>query len=450
MKRRITLLIAFAVSALAGCPEKKQPPVPLEDAGRSPNATLRPAPRSSVSPATVLPRDAGYDGPVGIPADSKGRLVRPDAQAPSPQPMVPGKALARDRAPHRELQGVTLTAEWEWEGIPSSPGAAEVSQAGVKAARSATRHLWQVEILETGRMRVVVDSPAFPLTKFTELRARDDRFGHILVWPNTESYRIVPPGALRALLDERRMDVSPVVVGRVGPDRAGRPRFGFPTRTNTVSTPWAKVELEQARTVNVGSGGALLCRLLLELASVRPDTSVCEEDKVPVRAHFDWKDGSGIVFNVDSLLIRSDFPSSLFTVPPPNASFTDEGLPPNASGIFLTREEMMAFRSRGIEIPQPRTDPAAAGAPGEGLLAVNHTDALRFLLLDGVPVAWVPAHGRQYVIGTRPGRYNLQWRSFLGTHVGESKEVLVPARVAIGEPPDAGAALPGAAGAPSE
>ena len=116
----------------------------------------------------------------------------------------------------------------------------------------------------------------------------------------------------------------------------------------------------------------------------------------------------------------------------------------------MSREEMMAFRTRAIEVPETRTDPASAGAPGEGILAINQTDALRFLLLDGVPVAWVPAHGRQYIIGTRPGRYNLQWRSFLGTYIGESQEVLIPARVAIGEPPDAGTLAPGAAGAPAE
>ena len=295
MKRRITALIAIAMFGLPGCPEKKQPPVPHEDAGRSPNATLRPAPRSSVSPASQLPRDAGHDGPVGIPADSKGRLLQRDAQVPLPTPLVPGTALPRDRAPNRELQGVTLSAEWEWEEVPSAPGAPEVSLAGLKAARTKTRRLWQIELLESGRMRIVFDSSAFPLTQFSELRSRHDHFGHILVWPNTDAYRIVPPGAIRALLNERRIDVSPLVAGRTTPERSSNPRFGFPTRTTTVTTPWAKVELEQARTLNVGTGGELLCRLLLELASVRTESSICEEGKVPVRAHFDWKDGSGIV-----------------------------------------------------------------------------------------------------------------------------------------------------------
>jgi len=425
-----------------GCPSQDALR-PSEDAGRSPNATLLPSPRSSIP--TLVPRDAGYDGPVGMPADSRGRLVFRDAQAPEPTPLAPAKALEPERLVHREMQGLTLTAEWSWDGVPSAPPGPEVHAAGVKAARAVTRHLWQIELLEAGRLRVVFDAPSFALTKYTELRSRSDLFGHILVWPNSESYRIIPSGALRALLDERRVDVSPLTTGQAEKEQAGRPSFGFPTRTVVVATPWGKVDLVQARTVNAGSGGPLLCRLLLELVGARPDSPACEDGKVPVRASYTWKDGGKVEFEVSSLLIRSDFQSSMFVIPPARSTFTDVGLPPNATGIFLTREQMAAFRSRVADLPDPRTDPESNGAPGEGFVAVNRTDALRFLVLDGVPVAWVPAHGEQYVIGSRAGKYTAQWRSFLGMSVDDPFEVLVPARFALGEQPDAGAA--GAAGA---
>ncbi|MFW5740666.1 MAG: hypothetical protein ACOC1F_09915 [Myxococcota bacterium] len=451
MTRRLTVLVAAALLLLAGCPDKSPADRPPGDAGRSPNATLRPAPRSSAPPSNLAPKDASYDGPIGIPADSKGRLRRADRDAgmPAPTPLVPTRPLPSDHTLHKELQGVTLEAAWRWDKVPAPAGGGKVNRPGIKAAREATHHSWQIELLESGRMRVLFDAPALPLTKFSELRARDDRFGHILVWPNNEAYRIVPPGALRALLDERRIDVAPLVTGRVIKGQSGRPRFGFPTRKTKVTTPWGAVELEQARTVNVGAGGMLLCRLLLELVSVQPETPVCEQGKVPVHARFDWKNGGNIEFDVGSLLIRTDFPSSFFMVPPPGAKFTDTGLPPNASGIFLDRSQLMAFRTRGADAPQPRTDPASRGAPGEGFVAVNRTDALRFVLLDGVPVAWVPAHGQQYVIGPRAGRYNLQWRSFLGVEIEEPFEVLLPARITLGEVPGAGAG-PGAAGAAGE
>jgi hypothetical protein len=442
------LLFAVAAFGLMGCPSTDDKTRPPGDAGRSPNATLRPTPRSSQPPAT-LPRDAGYDGPIGIPADSKGRLILRDAQAPAPTPLVPTKALPADRAPSREFQGVTLAAEWRWDKVPSPPGGGEVNQAGLKTVRELTRHAWQIELLESGRMRVVFDSPSFPLTQFTEIRSRSDRFGHILVWPETVAYRVIPSGALRALLDDRRIDVSPLVAGTVGKEESGHPRFGFPTRKTSLTTPWGKLVLEQARTVNAGAGGQLLCRLLVELVSARPESSICKEGKLPVHANFAWKSGGSISFDVTSLLIRSDFPGALFTVPPPHAKFTDYGLPPNASGIFLTREQMAAFRSKDVEPPTPRVDLEANGAPGEGFLAVNRTDALRFLVLDGIPVAWVPAHGQQYLIGSRAGRYSVQWRSFLGMDIEDPQEVIVPARLSLGEPPDAGAP-PGAAGAPPQ
>lgn len=344
---------------------------------------------------------------------------------------------------------MTLAAEWKWDKVPSPPGNAEVNQAGLKTVRELTRHTWQIELLESGRMRVVFDSPSFPLTQFTEIRSRSDRFGHILVWPDTVAYRVIPLGALRALLDDRRIDVSPLVAGTVGKKVSGHPRFGFPTKKASVTTPWGKLELEQARTINAGAGGQLLCRLLVELVSARPESSICEAGKLPVHASFTWKSGSSISFDVTSLLIRNDFPAALFTVPPPHAKFSDHGLPPNASGIFLTREQMAAFRSKDVDPPSPRVDHEATGAPGEGFLAVNRTDALRFLVLDGVPVAWVPAHGQQYLIGSRAGRYSVQWRSFLGMDIEDPQEVIVPARLSLGEPPDAGAP-PGAAGAPQQ
>jgi hypothetical protein len=381
-----------------------------------------------------------YDGPVGIAADSAGHLIRRDAGAPPPpKPIVPGAALPADRIPTREVEGVTLAATWLWADAPSPQGGHEVSLAGINAAKKLTRHAWQIELAHIGRMRIVFDSPSFPLTKYTELRARFDNLGHVMVWPDGATYRVIPPGALRALLDERRVDVGQLVTGQRGAGTQGGSRFGFPTHTDQLTTPWGKLTLEQARTVNVGEGGPLLCRALVELIGVQPSSPVCESDKVPVHAEYVWKDGAKISFDVTTLLIRKDFPGSFFATPPQRASFTETGLPPDATGVFLTREDLAAFRSAEVpNKPEPRTDPDFVGAPAEGFAAENKTDALRYVLVDGVPVAWVPAHGRQFLVGTKRGRYVVQWRSFLGSFVGEPRAVLFPARIALGEPPDAG------------
>ena len=433
-------LLGLCCGGLLGCPQDGKSSA--GDAGRSPNATLRPSPVSSaplLKPGPIA--DASVtDGPVGIPADSSGRLIRRDAGAPPPpKPIAAGDKLPADRIPTRELDGVTMTAVWQWADVPAPPAGHEVSSAGINAAKKAMRHAWQIELAHLGRMRIVFDSPSFPLTKFTELRARYDLLGHAMVWPDGATYRVIPPGALRALLDERRIDVGQLVAGQRGAGAQGGSRFGFPTHTDQLSTPWGKLALEQARTVNVGEGGPLLCRTLVELVGALPSSPVCDVGKVPVHAEYTWKDGSKITFDVSTLLIRKDFPGSLFATPPTRAAFTETGLPPDATGVFLSRDDLAAFRSAEVpNKPEPRSDPESVGAPGEGLVAENKTDVLRYVVVDGVPVAWVPAHGRQYLIGTKRGRYVVQWRSFLGSFIGEPRTVMFPARIALGEPADGG------------
>ncbi|MCU0693735.1 MAG: hypothetical protein MUF54_20290 [Polyangiaceae bacterium] len=423
---------------LTGCPDGAGRTNNPEDAGRSPNAALRPPPLGSSATTSLPPADASTT-PVGIPGESRARLILPDAGVPAPRPMLPGARMPPDSMPNREAAGMTLEAEWRWSHLPAPAPGPEVANPGIDRARKLTRHLWQIEIAETGRMRIVFDAPSFPLPKFTELRARNDYYGHAMVWPNAEAYRVVPPGALRALLDERRVDVTPLVAGKITPVYRKGTRHGFPTRSSKVTTPWGSLTLEQLRAVNVSEGGQLLCRLLVELVGVDPACPVCEHGKMPVYAVFSWNNDARLEFDVTGLLIRSDFPSSLFMIPPTNAPFGQQALPPIANGIFLTREELNAFRHRAVPPPVPRTDDEAVGAPGEGFIAVNNDDAPRYLLLDGVAVAWIPAHGEQYLIGTKPGRYNVQWRSFLGSYLGSAITVQLPGRLHHGAPSEAGA-----------
>jgi hypothetical protein len=106
-----------------------------------------------------------------------------------------------------------------------------------------------------------------------------------------------------------------------------------------------------------------------------------------------------------------------------------------AHGIFLSREALAAFRAAPLQLPPVR----AASLPGEGFVAVNHSDRVMYLLLDGVAVVAVPAYGEQYVIGPMRGRYTAQWRSFLGEKVAAPQPVEMPARIVYGGAPDAGA-----------
>lgn len=440
MTARVTLPLTLALAI--GCQTPAKPSSSPEDAGRSPNATILPTPLASTPPADPGEADASADVMVGMPADSRGRLMLPEAGPIEPTAMIAGKPIESDKLSSREVAGVTLTAEWIWSKVPGSPPGPEISSAGVDAAKKKTRRIWQIDVSESGRVRIVFDSPSFPLTQYTELRARSELYGHALVWPEGTSYRTIPPGSLRALLDERRVDVTPLMPAKVsaGPKRG--PRFGFPSSIDLLTTATGKLALEQAHTINVGAGGAVLCRTMVELVGADPSTEACAPNKVPVHAEYTWPDGTTVALNVNTLLIRTDFPQAMLAVPPPTASFADSGLPPVPSGIFVTREDIAAFRTRAIDATSERKDPEAMGAPGEGFIAVNDTDALRFVLLDGVAVAWVPAHGQQYLIGTTRGRYTVQWRSFLGTFIGEPKVIEFPARLVLGGPADSGAPVP--------
>jgi hypothetical protein len=137
---------------------------------------------------------------------------------------------------------------------------------------------------------------------------------------------------------------------------------------------------------------------------------------------------------VTSLTRRTDLPIGQLYVPPAGAEFKPGELPPQASGVMLTQTELARFRSRAASTEAP-----AADAPGEGLAIVNRTDMLRYVLLDGVPIAWVKPKSEQYVIGPPPGRYSLGWRDFLGTQIEPAKILSLPARIVIGAEPDGGA-----------
>jgi hypothetical protein len=274
-----------------------------------------------------------------------------------------------------------------------------------------------------------------PLGEGTELRSRTDRYGHVLVWPSGSEYRSLPPGAARTLLGERRIDVVPLVRGQASPSVDGPHRLGLATKKIEIVTKTGKVVLEQAKIADAGDGGLLLCRLLTELIAIDPAQAPCASDDVPLRAQYTWPSGGSITFEAFSITHRLDMPAGQLLVPPLACEYAPGALPPTTTGVFLTRDEMAAFRTRALDLGPS----VAPGAPGEGLLAFNGTDLLRFLWLDGVAIAWVAPGKEQYVIGAPRGRYQAQWRTFLGDIVDLPRQVELPARLVVGGGSDGGA-----------
>ncbi len=358
-----------------------------------------------------------------------------DAAAPPPEPMRPDVGLPAEPPGSKELVGLALQAVIRWRDVPLPPKAAEVSAEGLREAAKLTALAWNVEVSESGRMRIVFASHALPLPRGSELRARSDRYGNLVLWPNATDYRIAAPGTLRPLLGEQRADVTPLSIAT--PVSAGEgKRLGTKTRKVELASSLGVVKLEVARFVEAGEGGPLFCRALVELVGVDPRVAVCEAGEVPLAASYAWKDGGGISIEVTSVARKTDLSPADMVSPPLGASFASAGLPVSPAGIFLTRDELAAFRTSPLALPA-KEDPSA---PGEGFIAENGSDALQYLLIDGVPVVAVPPGAERYVIGPPKGRYVVQWRTFLGDRVLPPQTVELPLRIVLAKPGrDAGA-----------
>ena len=199
----------LALIVLAGCrtsgPSQTDPP----EKGESPQASAQPAPLAvaPTTPPSAAPLTISLEG--GSP----------------PSPLRGDEVLSPD-ALARESAGYTLSAAFRLADVTGPTRAAEVSNAGLDAARKATELRLAIDLSPT-RMRVVAHGQGFVLQPDTEIRARADRFGHVVVWPGAASYRPLAPGSMRALLGERRFDVAPITAAEIVPRGDGGRRIGI-------------------------------------------------------------------------------------------------------------------------------------------------------------------------------------------------------------------------------
>ncbi|WP_437831896.1 hypothetical protein [Sorangium sp. So ce1153] len=418
--------------AAAGCEPSRHPPADLVDAGASPNARILPAPLANETPDLL---DASVpEASARLVSDDYGRLVMSEASQQSPLPLPPATPLPEDTLSPRELPGMALEAAFRWRDVPQPPKAPEVATAGIQAALGATAPTWKIELAETGRMRVQFTSRALPLPSGSELRARHDVHGEVLLWPGLTQYRVLPPGALRTLLGERRIDVTPLSAGSARPVGDGK-RLDLDVRKVELHASLGTLYLELARAPEAGDGGPLLCRALLEILGVDPKSPECVAGEVPLYASYAWQGGGGFSFEVTSAARRTDLVSTDMLMPPPSAAYAAAGLPSAQGGVFLTRDELAAIRTEALPMPAS-ADP---GAPGEGFVAVNQSDALFYLLVDGIPAVAVPPMSERYVSGPQRGLYVVQWRTFLGESIDPPLTVEMPARL-VRSAADGGAA----------
>ena len=405
----------------------------MRDAGPtepSPNASILPAPLASGSEVPGGSKKGNLDEAERRDAGHGGVDAGADAAPPEPHSLREDQALSGE-TPH-EVNGLTLTARLRWLDSPP-PRVPEQNADGLQRARDAAAFDVVID-LAGGRMRLVFASRAFTLPVSSELHARDDLYGHALLWPNRTTYTVLAPGTLRSVLSQQRADVVPLVRARLSP-LSGGTLFGLVTERAELSTPTGKLELEQARGQNPlppnlsWASGASLCQLLVELVAASPTSPACRADLVPLRAIYTWPNGEHFAFEVSRLQRRTDLNPSALAMPPAGAEFRQSELPPPPPTGLLSDNDLSEFRLRAAA----RTERAELNAPKTGLLVVNHSESLRYINVDGAPVARLPPGTEQLLLGLRAGKYQVVARDFFGGEDTLTKIVEVPARFTLGD-----------------
>ncbi len=410
---------AFAFLALLAASSCKE-------SGRegAPDATSTPSPQASAMPAPLA----------NTPTAAASEMVTASPEGgPPPVPMRGDVALAADSL-SVATTGYTLSAVMKQGDLSGPVRAPEVNNAGLDAARKRTELRLAIE-LGASRMRVALLGTGWVLPPDTELRARSDRYGHVVVWPGAATYRPLAPGTLRALIGERRFDVAPVTPAElVAKEDVGK-RIGIRTRRVEVATRAAKATFEIGRVAELGDAGTLLCRMLLDLMNAPPSSGLCADGELPMRAELRWTARGSMTFEVTGLLKRdkSDVPTTSLLVPPSGATFAALPLPVAGVQAALAPPELGAFRTGPIEMP------AVPHGNGDGLVVTNPTDQLRVLHVDGIPVAWAAPGAKDVLAGLQRGRYIVQSRTFLGESFEPPVTQVVPGVMQLGAVTDAGA-----------
>lgn len=421
--RTLTLALFAAVAACKGVSSSA---TDTPDARESPQASAQPAilAASPTTPASAQPSTNAEGGP-------------------PPAPFRGDETLTTDSLT-KEAIGYTLSAVFRPNDVIGPARAPEVSAPGNDAAKKATELRLAIDLSPT-RMRVGLAGHGYVLPPNVEIRARADRYGHVVLWPADPeghlSYRPLAPGSLRALLGERRFDVAPIAPAEIQlREEVGR-RISIRTRRADVTTRAAHASFEIGKLDALGEGGVLLCRFLLDLMNAPPGTPICAFDELPVRVELRWTNNLGsLVFELTGALKRSDVPIASLLVPPSSATLV--GAPMTTTGItpMLSPQELAALHTQDVDLPPSTQPPPAPGAPAvpapplEPVLTVVNTSVeLRVLYLDGVSALWAAPNARGELRGLHRGRYVAQWRTFLGDYVETAVTQSVPGVAEVGK-----------------
>jgi hypothetical protein len=332
------------------------------------------------------------------------------------------EAFPPDTLP-RETTYLTLLAAFHPGDLMPPTRGPEVNAQGADALRKRTEPRMEIE-LSPLRMRVILRGLGFVLPPETELRARADRYGGVLLLPGVREYRVVPAGANRALLSDARLDLAPLATPEVELLGEGPKRFGTKTRKVAVRTRVGKAVFEFASAPDLADGGVLLTRFLLDLVGARPSTVLTGDGEFPSRVDYTWSSSGSLSFEITQVSRRAELAPAI-AVPPPEMVFTARPPVRKALEPVLGPADLAQLRSSPVDVPQ--ADPKIPG-----LRIANGTPETRLVLVDGVVAAVAGPWSQAVLPGLVRGRYQVQLRSFLGDAITPVPGAIVPGRAEIG------------------
>lgn len=385
-----------------GC-EEDPAPVPreaTESPEPSPNASLLPAPLTGAS--------------------------RPDRDEDRSQP-IPATPLAADQtlpldqiSPNPIASGVSFSLRFSPNNWPRA----------VRLASGASRPLdltlnFEVMSVPSGmeRLRVTIPRGGWFLPEGTEIRGRSDKLGHVLVWPDGRSYRVVPVGALLTLLVERRVDIMPrfaIPGSEGGAIRAEGPRKG------ELETPVGLLRLE-SRTAPGPSepSGELVCRFMAEFVRARV-SDLCAKASLPSGGSLRLGKGGTVQLLFESFAPRADLIEKRMLVPPELPIWKPGEYPPGGFGPLEDGEERALEAELGLS-------PDEAGAL-DRIGFVNGRGVPVLISIQDRPLRYLSA-GERFVRRTR-GPVSYRAQGLLGVAESGGGQIQPGTEIRLGSSPE--------------
>ncbi len=388
-------------------------------------------PATDPNPSVVPVPELG-DSPLADTTPPKSSQLVPALGSSSETPLVPTPYESQvEPKQHRSarVQSPTyvMDAILRWPGQPKTPTLSSLPREDQQRATVSLSRQITVEFGAGGNLKLTIVGGGLPLPQGSTLFADAKHYGHILVWPDEERYRVLPPGSLMAVLQEYRPDVAPLVNAKIAATEEKKERrFGYPLSKTRIETERGTVTFQSIQMLEAGASGPLLCRLLLDVLAIAPTLETCAATQLPVEAVFETPSGD-VEFHADSLRpLPEGTTATLFR--PRKARFVTAGLP-DQPGAFVSKSVFdLLVGSR------------EANAAGR-LEVFNDSDIGAYLLWNGIPLSYLTPRSQKTFERVRRGAHELELRGTFGDVVLERRSVEVSDETQFGPPkpkPDAG------------